>query len=409
MKSFRVGRLFGIPIELDLTLLLVLPLFAYVIGVQVERWTGILNDVLGAALPADALAGTAVSFTIGALAAAGLFVGVTVHELGHSLVARRYDVEIRSIRLWLFGGVAQFETMPEDWRQELNVAVAGPIVSVLVGVASYLAFVALPAGEATPLVAAKFVLGYLALMNVALALFNMLPGFPMDGGRVLRALLARNRPYAQATRQAARVGQGFAILLALFGLFGGGGIFLVAIAFFIYIGAASESQQTTMRAAFEGVTVGDVMTPAEAVDTVSPGTSVAELVSRMFRERHTGYPVLESGRVVGLVTLADAQRVPEVERDAYLVRDVMSDDLVTITPGADAMDALTTMQGRGIGRLVVMTDPGPYGRESDREFVGLLSRTDLMTALEIIRSSGGLGEASGHSQRTADGEPYAER
>jgi CBS domain-containing protein len=236
-------------------------------------------------------------------------------------------------------------------------------------------------------------------MNVALAGFNMLPGFPMDGGRVLRALLARNRPYARATQMAARVGQGFALLLGLFGLFGGGGLFLVAIAFFIYIGASSEAQQTTMRAAFEGVTVRDVMTRAEQVHTVHPETSVADLVDRMFRERHTGYPVVRDGDVVGLVTLEDAQRVQPVERDAYRVDDVMSTDLVTVTPSTSAIDAIGTMQQHGVGRLVVMSDPDPFRPADDATFAGLLSRSDLMTALDIIQTSGTL-ERGGPSRST---------
>jgi Zn-dependent protease/CBS domain-containing protein len=400
MKSFRVGRLFDIPIELDLTFLLVLPLFAYVIGVQVERWTEILNDVLGANIAAGALTTTpTVAFGMGTLAAVGLFVGVVLHELGHSLVARRYGIEIQSIRLWLFGGVAQLAKMPEDWKQELYVALAGPAVSILLGVGAFVGFQFLPADGGTVLAAVKFLVGYLALMNVALAGFNMLPGFPMDGGRVLRALLARNRPYARATQMAARVGQGFALLLGLFGLFGGGGLFLVAIAFFIYIGASSEAQQTTMRAAFEGVTVRDVMTRAEQVHTVHPETSVADLVDRMFRERHTGYPVVRDGDVVGLVTLEDAQRVQPVERDAYRVDDVMSTDLVTVTPSTSAIDAIGTMQQHGVGRLVVMSDPDPFRPADDATFAGLLSRSDLMTALDIIQTSGTL-ERGGPSRST---------
>jgi Zn-dependent protease/CBS domain-containing protein len=385
MKSFRVGRLFGIPIDLDLTFLLVLPLFAYVIGAQVGQWVGILNDVLGAGLDASVLTATpAVSFGLGTVGALGLFLGVVLHELGHSLVARRYGVEISSIRLWIFGGIAQLAEMPEDWKKELYIALAGPAVSIALGVVSYAAFLAVVGIGGTAGVALSFVMGYLALMNIALAGFNLLPGFPMDGGRVLRALLARDRPYARATQIAARVGQGFALLLGLFGLFGGGGLFLVAIAFFIYIGASSEAQQTTMRAAFEGVTVREVMTPAEDVDTVAREASVADLVRRMFTERHTGYPVLENGQVAGLVTLADAQSVPEIERDAYRVEDVMSTDLHTIGPDADAMDAIERMQKHGVGRLVVM---------DGEEFVGLVSRSDLMTALDIIRSSGSLSTA----------------
>ncbi|MFB6142533.1 MAG: CBS domain-containing protein [Halorientalis sp.] len=386
MRSFRVGSAMGIPIELDLTFLLVLPLFAWIIGVQVGQWVTILNETLGAAIPPTALADPTVAAVLGVVAAVGLFAGVVLHELGHSAVALHFGFPIDSITLWLFGGVAQLTEMPEDWRQELLIAVAGPVVSVALGVGSFLAFLAVPAD----IPAVRFLLGYLALMNVALAAFNLLPGFPMDGGRVLRALLARSYPHAKATRWAAEVGKAFAVLLALFGLFGGGGIFLVAIAFFIYVGAAGEAEQTVTRAAFQGVTVGDVMTPAEEVQTVSPGDSVADLLERMFRERHTGYPVTEGGEVVGLVTLDDAMTVDAVERDAFTVRDVMSTDLHTVEPTADAMDAHTRLQQRDVGRLLVM---------ADGELRGLVTRTDIMTALTIIKQSG-----AARGEALADGE-----
>lgn len=390
MRSYRIGSLFDIPIKLDLTFLLVLPLFAYIISVQVSRWATILNEVLGAGLEPAALAGnTTIAFALGITAAVGLFVGVVIHELGHSLVARRYDLEISSITLWLFGGIAHIVDMPEDWKRELYIAIAGPITSIVVGVASYLAFLAVPV-QTPAFAAVRFVLGYLALMNVALAGFNLLPGFPMDGGRVLRALLARDRPYARATKIAADVGKGFAILLGLFGLFGGGGLFLVAIAFFIYIGASSEAQQTAMRAAFEGVTVDQVMTPRESVDTVSPDTTVAGLVERMFEERHTGYPVVEAGELVGMVTLEDAREIQDVERDAYAVEEIMSRELYTISRDADAMSAISQMQEQGVGRLLVMDDDG--------EFAGLISRTDLMDALEILKAGGSLDLGAGRSK-----------
>jgi Zn-dependent protease/CBS domain-containing protein len=402
MPSYRIGSIFGIPIELDLTFLLILPVFAYVIGSQVGDWVGILNDTLGAGIAPGPLTGDpVVAFGLGTAAAVGLFAGVLLHELGHSVVAMRYDVEISSIKLWLFGGVAQLSRFPDDWKQELYIAVAGPIVSVLLGVAFFVAFRVIPGGTASAANAgAAFLLGYLALTNIALAVFNMLPGFPMDGGRVLRALLARDRPYARATQLAATVGKGFAFLLGFFALFGGSGInlYLVAIAFFIYMGASSEAQQTMLRAAFEGVTVGDVMTPAESVDTVDARTSVAELVDRMFRTRHTGFPVVRDGRLVGMVTLEDARSVEEVERDAYRVGEVMSADLYTIAPDADAMDAFSTMQEHGVGRLIV-TETG----DETGSFVGLISRTDLMTALDIIQSS---GEESGAPslRRGTDGD-----
>jgi len=380
MRRYRIGSAFGIPINVDLTFLLVLPLFAWAIGSQVGDYVELLNDVWGAAIPVDLLtSSTEVSLALGLVAALGLFAGVVLHEFGHALVAMRYGFSISSITLWIFGGLAQLEEMPEDWRQELTIAVAGPVVSVALGVISYGAFLAVPAGETTAVAAVKFLLGYLALMNVGLAVFNMLPGFPMDGGRVLRALLHRTRPYARATEIAAEVGKLFAILLGLFGLFGGGGLFLVAIAFFIYIGASSEAKQTAMRAAFEGVVVRDIMTAADRVTTVDARDSVTDLIEVMMHERHTGYPVERNGRVVGLVTLDDARAVREVERDAFRVDEIMTTELFAVAPGTDVMTALEEMDSHGVGRLLVM---------DDNEFVGLVTRTDVMSALTIIRSSG---------------------
>lgn len=382
MRSFRIGSAFGIPIKLDLTFLLVLPLFAYLIGASLGQYVELLNEWMAAGIDGAALTGdTALAFGLGTLAAVGLFAGVVLHELGHSLVAKRFGFPIASITLWLFGGVAQLTEMPEDWKKELYIAVAGPIVSVALGALSYGAFLLVGSSSSVFVGAARFLLGYLAVMNIALAVFNMLPGFPMDGGRVLRALLSRNRPYARATQLAAEVGKVFAILLGLFGLFGGGGLFLVAIAFFIYIGATSEAQQTMMKAAFEGVTVRDIMTPQPHVKTVDADATVADLVGRMLRERHTGYPVVRTGDVVGVVTLSDAQTVDEVEHDAYRVEEVMTTDLRTIGPDAAAIEALEAMQSADVGRLLVM--------EGD-DLIGIISRTDLMTALTIIRQSGSL-------------------
>ncbi|PNW54151.1 UNVERIFIED_CONTAM: metalloprotease, partial [Euhalothece sp. KZN 001] len=273
--------------------------------------------------------------------------------------------------LWLLGGVASFSEMPEDWREELAIAVAGPAVSVGLGVVAYGVVLVLPATAQQAL----FVMGYLALTNVILAIFNLLPGFPMDGGRVLRALLARTRPHARATQLAAEVGKGFAILLGFVGLFAN--IFLLALAFFIYMGASAESQQTVMKAAFDGVTVSDIMTPQPRLDTVESTTTVAGLLDRMLSERHTGYPVLHAGRLVGMVTLDDARDVAAVERDALRVEDVMSDELQVTHPETPAMDALETLQRHDIGRLPVVVDD---------ELVGLVSRSDLMRAFSIINS-----------------------
>lgn len=417
MRSFRIGSLFGIPIKLDLTFLLVLPLFAYLIGIQIESVTDVLNEIWGAGISIDALTGGMTPWILGTIAAVGLFVGVVCHELGHSLTAQRYGFPIESITLWLFGGIAAFSEMPEDWRQELNIAIAGPIVSVLVGIVSYVAFVVSPdvlSGVVAPetLDGIRFVLGYLAVLNVALAIFNMVPAFPMDGGRVLRALLARSQPYARATQQAASVGKIFAVLMGLFGLLVMNWL-LIGIALFVYIGASSESQQVTMKAAFQDVVVSDIMTPATDLHTVTTDTTVAELVQRMFSERHTGYPVLENGRLVGLVTLSDAREVKPVERDAYTVDEVMSTDLKTISPDSDAMTAIERMQRDNIGRLLVV-DSGPgqgtetgsgsqeYQDYQEQDLVGLISRTDVMTAFNIIQKSGAMGPMGDRESQPAD-------
>ncbi|MFB6120037.1 MAG: CBS domain-containing protein [Halobacteriaceae archaeon] len=380
MRSFTVGRIYGIPIRLDLTLLLILPLLAWLIGGQVELWVTNLNGI-GANIDAAPLTSGSTPMILGAAAAIGLFLGVLLHELGHSVVAIHYGYPIDSITLWILGGIAQFTDQPEDWKHEFSIALAGPVVSVALGALSYGALMVLPASLDT----VRFVVGYLALMNFALAAFNMLPGFPMDGGRVLRALLARDRPYARATQIAAEVGKLFAILLGIVGLFAN--IFLVLIALFIYVGASGEAQRTVMNAAFADVSVRDIMTPADDLETVTPETSVADLLDRMFRERHTGYPVLENGGLVGLVTLEDAREVPEVERDAYLVEDVMTRDLITVSADRNVMDAFDTMTENGVGRVLVVDDDG--------NLVGLLTRTDIMTALNIIRNAGfGPGAAS---------------
>jgi Zn-dependent protease/CBS domain-containing protein len=378
MRSFTIGRIFGIPVKLDLTLLLILPLLAWLIASQVGQWTDQFNTVFSVALDPAVLSAGQTPLVLGSAAAVGLFVGVLLHELGHSVVAVRYGYPIDSITLWILGGIAQLTDQPENWKQEFFIAIAGPVVSIGVGAVSYAAFVLLPSSLDT----VRFVFGYLAMMNVALAAFNMLPGFPMDGGRVLRALLARRRPFARATQIAAEVGKGFALLLGIVGLFTN--LFLLLIAFFIYVGAAGEAQRTEMNAAFQNVAVRDVMTPADEIHTVDAGTSVADLLDQMFSQRHTGYPVMRNGELAGLVTLDDAREVDPVERDAFRVEDVMTADLATVSPGSNAMEAFDEMQQRGIGRLLVV---------DDSELVGLVTRTDIMTALDIIRNTGRIADA----------------
>ena len=375
MRGLRIGTVVGIPVRLNWTFLLVLPLFAYLIGTEVATIAGVMNETMGAGIDPAAISGGAVPWLLGFAAVIGLFAGVLLHEFGHSLVAMRYGYQIESITLWLLGGLANFAEFPENWKHEFWIAVAGPIVSLGVGAVCYAVFWLTPAGSNAVL----FVFGYLALLNVVLAVFNMLPAFPMDGGRVLRALLARSQPHAQATQRAATVGKVFAFLMGVVGVVTFQ-LLLIALAFFVYIAASGEAQQTTLKAVFEDVTVADVMTPREELHTVTENTSIAELMSRMFEERHTGYPVMDGGDLVGMVTLEDAREVREVERDAYRVEDVMATEVASVGADTDAMTALQTMQEHGVGRLPVL--------DADGELVGLISRSDLMTAFNIIQTGG---------------------
>lgn len=383
MRGFRIGTLLDIPIRLNWTFLIVLPLFAYLVGSEVATIAGVMNETLGASIDPAAVGASPTAWLLGFAAVVGLFAGVLLHELGHSIVAIRYGCAIESITLWLLGGLANFEEFPDDWRHELWIAVAGPVVSVGVGIGWYAVFLAAPAGAD----ALAFVAGYLALLNVVLAGFNMLPAFPMDGGRALRAILARTQPRAQATQRAASVGKVFAFLMGIVGIVTFQ-LLLIVLAFFIYMAASGEAQQTTLQAAFEDVTVADVMTHQADLHTIDADATLTALTERMFDERHTGYPVMDGEELVGMVTLEDARSVQVVERDAYRVADVMEADVISVTTDTDAMAALQVMQKHDVGRLPVFDDRGAL--------VGLISRTDLMTAFTIIQTSG--------LSRTARGE-----
>jgi Zn-dependent protease/predicted transcriptional regulator len=383
MWNYRVVTVTGIPIRVNITLLLFIPVIVWLIGSNVgtpqgaEIWVEILAGLSDAELTAEGLRGGNTPWILGTLAAVGLFFGVTVHELGHAWTARRYDLEISSITLWIFGGMAHMEENPSEWRTEFWIAVAGPITSVVVAGAFYVALQVVP-----PVPELVFVFGWLTIMNIVLAVFNMVPAFPMDGGRVLRALLARNRSYAKATQSAATVAKFLAVGMGILGLLGNP--VLVLIALFVYVAASSESRMTAMSESLSDVTVADLMT--REVDTVSPEDTVQELFDRMLVERHTGYPVVREGNVVGIVTLSDAKEVRPEEREAFLVEDIMTEEVVTVGADEDAFEVLQTLSRESFGRLVVV---------EGGELVGIVSRTDIMTALDVLEGGGMSGGRSG--------------
>ena len=373
MKNFEIGRITGIPIRLNVTLVVFLPLLAWLISreEQLSFYAGVVDSIAPRAVDAAAVQSGTAPVIVGVATALGLFVGVLLHELGHSWTARRYGITITSITLWIFGGMARMEDLPEDWNVELYVALAGPAMSVLVGAACYASLFVLPA---QPILVV--VVGSLAVINVTLAIFNLVPAFPMDGGRVLRALLARSRPYAEATRTAATVGKFMAVLIAVLAVLAFAPILLL-VAMFVYVAAGAESRATVLRELLEGVTVRELM--STDVRTVTPETTVAEFLDRVLTERTTAYPVMERGTVTGVVTLESIRSVPVGDRETTTVADVMGSSPPTVAPDADAFDALSAMSATAGDRVLVVEE----GR-----FVGQLTTDDFMTAIEVLQGLG---------------------
>lgn len=348
----------GIPLSLDLSFLIVLPLFAFLIGSQLPVYLQLLQI----SAPPDLLQGPT-PYLLGLLAALGLFLSVLIHELGHALTARAYGVQTREITLWLLGGVAQLEQIPRARGAEAVIAIAGPIVSVLLSSLFGLLRGLLPS-TATE---GQFLLGYLGFINLSLALFNLLPALPLDGGRILRSLLALYQPYLVATRTAVAISKIVAFGLGLLGLLVGN-LFMLLIAFFVFMAASAEAEQAVLSRTLEGLRVHDLMT--RAVSTVPPNLSVAELLEKMMQERHVGYPVVEEGRLLGLISLEDLQGASPQTRVLERMRPPLQVDEYT-----EALEALQRMAQEGFSRLLIT--------DADGNLVGILSKTDLLRALQL--------------------------
>ncbi|MBA2665847.1 MAG: site-2 protease family protein [Trueperaceae bacterium] len=353
-------RLLGIPISLDPTFGLVLPLFAWLIANQVGAFATILEPV-GIVLDADVLTRGVTPYVLGLIAALGLFASVVVHELGHAMAARIYGVRTKMITLWFLGGVAQLEDMPRARGAEAVVAIVGPIVSgaLSFAFAGVLRVFDLHGGAA-------FVIAYLALMNAGLAIFNLLPALPLDGGRVLRSLLAIPMDRERATVIAGNVSRAVAILLGVYGIFSFQ-LFLVIIAFFVFNAGRAEVYAERARQAFEGRSVADVM-------TVDPVTVDLDMPLAQFRQLrsfkpHPCYPVVDAaGVLAGLARIDDAEKA---DPDATLATILREAD--TARPGEDLQRAVQRLAGGDLGRLVVID---PKGR-----VIGILSRTDVVRVL----------------------------
>jgi Zn-dependent protease/predicted transcriptional regulator len=370
--SFRIGRIFGIPILIHYTFILVIPLFAWIIGSQIALTAGMINEIFLVPVDTTLLTDGYVPYLVGIIVALGLFAGVLVHELAHSLVARYKGIRINSITLMIFGGIASMEEGVPDPKAELPMALVGPITSLVVGLVSSGIVYAVPTVISNPASGGilVFVFGYLGLLNIILCAFNLLPAFPMDGGRVLRAWLATRMPLYRATKIAADIGKGFAIIFGIIGLFSNP--FLILIALFIYIGASSESTAVKYSFLLQNVTVGDMM--SSPVTTVSPTMPLREVITMMYSSKHLGFPVVERDTLIGMVTLADVNRTSPIDREAMQVRDIMTRDPVTLPPSAPVIDALKIMSARNFGRIPVV---------QDGKILGIVTRTDIIKVTEL--------------------------
>ena len=284
--------------------------------------------------------------------AISIFVAVLVHELSHSLVARRMGANVREIILFIFGGVAVIERLPKEPKKEFAIAIAGPLASL-----SLALFMLIPLRLFT-------LFGY---FNLVLALFNLIPAFPMDGGRVLRSLLAKRYGYVRATRISASVGKVLAIVMGITGLFTN--IWLTLIALFIYMGAVEEEKTVTLEGLLAKYRVGDIMTSNPIY--VTPDTTVKDVIDLMLKHKHLGYPVVENDRVVGIVTLKGIMNADEND----VVANVMSREVVVVTPNTEVFEALKLMTEKRIGRIPVV---------EDGKLVGIVSKSDIVKLAEIL-------------------------
>ncbi len=361
--SWRIGTVMGIPIRVH---------FSWLIIFGLITWSLSTLYFPGAAPQLPTLS----YWVAGAVAALFLFACVAFHELAHSLVALRYKLPIVSITLYIFGGVSQMKSEPPDPGAELRIAVAGPLSSFVL---SFLFFI-LSLGVTGELARALF--SYLAQLNLILGVFNLIPGFPMDGGRVVRAFIWKKRKdFFYATRQASGYGQKIALFFVIFGLlslFAGlsGGLWLMLIGWFLHTAAQASYQQASLQQTLAGVKVADIMTRQLIV--LPSDTTVETAVNEYFlRYGFGGFPVVEKESFLGFVTLKEVKDVP---RERW--RDVRVSEILTphdrkweVSENSGALKALELMISEDQGRLAVM--------ESNR-LAGLITRNGIAKYVQIM-------------------------
>lgn len=363
--SVKLGRIMGIPVRIHYTMwfVFILIVWSLAYGYMPSQYPGL---------------GVMTYWAIGIASALILFVSVLVHELSHSYIAKKNGLPIGRITLFFFGGVSEMTEEPQDPGLEVRMAAGGPLMSFLIaGVLGGLWYLG---GLAKAPVAVTATLGYGALINAVLGVFNLLPAFPLDGGRVFRgSIWKRSKNLIGATRTATRVSEGISLLMMVGGfvsiIFGDfvNGMWIIFLGWFIRSGAETSLRQTLVGEALAGVTVGDIMT--RDVLTVPGNIMVQQLVSEYFLiHRHGGYPVVEGKQVLGIVTMQCVRSVPKEKRETVTVKEAMipCEKAVTVKPSVSALDALNTMARQNVGRLLVLDGP---------QLLGIVTRDDLMRTI----------------------------
>ncbi len=365
-SSFTIARIRGIPIGVHYT---------WAIAVVMITWS------LAAGYFPSSYPGWSreTYWVVGLAAALLLFISVLFHELCHSFVAQARGLVVKSITLFIFGGVSNIASESEDPQDEFLIAVVGPLSSLALAGVFWLGVLAIP-NDASPLGALTF---YLMIVNLMLAIFNILPGFPLDGGRVLRAILwGSTGSMVRGTTIATVVGQFVAFLFIAYGIwqvFINGdflsGIWIGFIGWFLNSAAEATRRQVQVQEEFRGVRVASVMTADPPV--VSPALPVRELVDEyILRRGLRALAVAQDGRIVGLVSLADVKHLPEPEWSTNSVGAIMSKPpLRTIGPDAPVTRALERLVADDVNQLLVV--------EKDGTLLGILTRGDVMRFLQM--------------------------
>lgn len=367
-ETFRLGRIRGITIGVNWTVIVI---------VWLLMWS-LASVTLPEAAPGYA---DGVYWAAGLGGALGLLASILAHELSHAIVARRHGVTVEGITLWMFGGVARLGSQASDARSELRIALAGPAMSIAIGSASSIAALISHLASGPDLLTAA--LGWLGLLNVVLAVFNLLPGAPLDGGRVLAAILwQRSGDERGSRRRAARAGSVVGQVLIALGILevlagaGIGGIWMALIGWFLTNAAHAEEAQVDMLAAFEGVRVADVMTTD--VRTFNPERTVADFVRYDAMTVHgSSFPLVDrGGSIGGLVTLRRLRQLPPDEWATTTLGDVaVPVDRLAVARPDDAVIDVLMRSGSADGRMIVIDD----GR-----LVGIITPSDITSALERL-------------------------